>query len=573
MLKHFLSGAVPLCKCGCGKEVEWHSAGCKFRDYINGHNEGGFKGYVSNPEQIKYRNERIREAYENDRLSGGVIRKKISKSVREAFKDPTKIMNLRNGQLASWNDDRRMEASARFRKMWKNDRERLMRIIFTEEFGRKISESNMKRGISRDSNEETLFGNHLEKIFGRDDIHRSAWINHEEKRMCVDFYIRSKRAYVEWDGTYWHGLDRDEGFTNGQIHNVMNDAVKNQLATDLGKTYIRVPGYIDVESIVSYDTLIEKSHVVVEGGNIVKDMHDVVNKPTFIAAVEKLVFQENINEIAKCAFVDVCIDGLTATFENEKLIVDLKSLLIENDDEMDSEIRRDACVKKGYKYMLFFSDEWSEKNKICRSMVMNKLGKTQTVYARECDVVELNGSTAMAFFHENHLEGGVPASCYLALRHPEMGIVMVASARRPNKGHENEWELARLASKLRLIVVGGASRLVPRLVEIARQNGKSGLISYADRRLGDGSVYEKIGMIRERPQRYARMWYTDGQKRRHRLEYNDKRKNEQNLSEEDYASSNGLRKIFGCRNNVFRFNIDQNICRDECGVLIEDDKK
>lgn len=49
---------------------------------------------------------------------------------------------------------------------------------------------------------ERRFGDDLCKAFP--DVAAQVWINDK----CVDFYVPSIDTYVQFDGVYWHGLDR-----------------------------------------------------------------------------------------------------------------------------------------------------------------------------------------------------------------------------------------------------------------------------------------------------------------------------------------------------------------------------
>jgi hypothetical protein len=40
--------------------------------------------------------------------------------------------------------------------------------------------------------------------FGIDDVKRSSWV----ARHSIDFYVKSIDTYIEFDGIYWHGLNR-----------------------------------------------------------------------------------------------------------------------------------------------------------------------------------------------------------------------------------------------------------------------------------------------------------------------------------------------------------------------------
>ncbi len=55
------------------------------------------------------------------------------------------------------------------------------------------------------SKPEHLFGLYLKEWFGESDVLQQVYF---ERRWSVDFYVKSIDTYVQFDGVYWHGLDR-----------------------------------------------------------------------------------------------------------------------------------------------------------------------------------------------------------------------------------------------------------------------------------------------------------------------------------------------------------------------------
>ena len=45
----------------------------------------------------------------------------------------------------------------------------------------------------------------MKDFFGKNDIEHLVMINNRE----IDFYIKSIDTYIQFDGIYWHGLDRN----------------------------------------------------------------------------------------------------------------------------------------------------------------------------------------------------------------------------------------------------------------------------------------------------------------------------------------------------------------------------
>jgi len=62
-----------------------------------------------------------------------------------------------------------------------------------------------REGTLFQSKPENAFYELLCEKFGEDDVERQVVMN---KRWSIDFHIKSIDTYVQFDGVYWHGLDR-----------------------------------------------------------------------------------------------------------------------------------------------------------------------------------------------------------------------------------------------------------------------------------------------------------------------------------------------------------------------------
>ncbi len=71
---------------------------------------------------------------------------------------------------------------------------------------RKAHETKKLNGTYATSKAESLFYEQLIRIF--DVVKRQASIQHERGTWLIDFYLPDIDAYVQFDGVYWHGLDR-----------------------------------------------------------------------------------------------------------------------------------------------------------------------------------------------------------------------------------------------------------------------------------------------------------------------------------------------------------------------------
>ncbi len=207
-------------------------------------------------------------------------------------------------------------------------------------------------------------------------------------------------------------------------------------------------------------------------------------------------------------------------------------------------IKTKMCLEKGISLMHIFSDEWKYKKDICKSMIRNRLQlNLQKIFARKCRIVELSNEEFSSFLEDSHISGNVRSSIRLGLIYDNK-IVSVLGLRKPLQKKWNEYyEISRFASQLNTTVVGGLSKFLNYL-EKELQIKK--IMTYADRRFGEGKSYEKCGftLVGDTGIDY---WYTDCDIRidRNKLQSND------NQKEIDIALETGLLKIHGCGSNIY----------------------
>jgi len=140
--------------------------------------------------------------------------------------------------------------------------------------------------------------------------------------------------------------------------------------------------------------------------------------------------------------------------------------------------------------------EWLNpiKQNIWKSIIANKVGINDKIYARKCIIKEISSSEANNFIENNHLQGIRNASIKLGLFYNNE-LVQVMTLGVPMqlkyKG-ANHYELIRLCSKINTTVIGGASKL---LKYFERNYNPKLIISYANRRwaYSKSTVYNKLG--------------------------------------------------------------------------------
>lgn len=209
-----------------------------------------------------------------------------------------------------------------------------------------------------------------------------------------------------------------------------------------------------------------------------------------------------------------------------------------------------AAEKKSVKLLHIFSTEIDNKLDIVKNRLSSKLGISSKIYARECTVVEINSQVYKSYVNKHHIQGYAAASVRLALVHNNsIQAVMSFSKSRFNKNYE--WELIRYTSEN--TVVGGASKL---LSYFKRVYEPESIISYADLRWNNGTMYEKLGMHfshRTNPN----YWYVVNDKLHHRTAFQKhKLKNKLKVYDPDKTEwenmqNNNIYKIWDCGNSVY----------------------
>ena len=154
------------------------------------------------------------------------------------------------------------------------------------------------------------------------------------------------------------------------------------------------------------------------------------------------------------------------------------------------------CNEQGYHLLHIFEDEWINKTEIVKSIIKNQLGIIENkIFARKCNIVEVNSSESKRFLEENHIQGHVNSAIKLGLEfNGELVALMTFGSLRKSLGQSaksGDYELLRFCCKLNTIVIGGASRLFKHFVVL---NNPQNIISYANRRYFCGNIYKNLGM-------------------------------------------------------------------------------
>lgn len=150
------------------------------------------------------------------------------------------------------------------------------------------------------------------------------------------------------------------------------------------------------------------------------------------------------------------------------------------------------CNSKNIKLIHIFQDEYM----LHRTLVLSKLKHIlhesedlKKVYARKCNITEIEKTDAEFFLKTNHLQGFAKSTIYLGAYYAEKLISVMTFIKRG----DNTWELNRFASDINYNCIGFGGKLFMYFVKNYNPNK---VTSFADRRWTldiDDNIYTKIG--------------------------------------------------------------------------------
>jgi hypothetical protein len=210
------------------------------------------------------------------------------------------------------------------------------------------------------------------------------------------------------------------------------------------------------------------------------------------------------------------------------------------------------AAAKNVALLHIFSDDWRDREEICKSIISHKLGTTHSrIYARKCSVTTVKPKVARIFFDNTHISGFSPAKKYFGLMfNNELIACLSLRTPRHKKKYANTIEVCRFSTKLNTSVPGGLSRLLKYAKKYARDNNIEKIMTYVDRRIGTGGGYEACGfqLVGDTGVDY---WYTDGSIRYNRFLYRAKG----NMSEAEVAKLARVYKVYGCGSLIYEMSV------------------
>ena len=229
----------------------------------------------------------------------------------------------------------------------------------------------------------------------------------------------------------------------------------------------------------------------------------------------------------------------------------------QSEDKFRQLNKTEMCEKLGIHLIHIFENEWLFKTDIVKNRLANLFGcYEKTIYARNCEVKEINYHDASTFTSLYHIQSFVSAKINLGLFYNNE-LVAVMTFTNPRFSKKYEYELLRFCVKGRYHIIGAAGKL---LKCFERTYKPKSLISYADRKWtmnNSNSVYSSIGMYFDHISKPDYKYFNASRKLESRLKYQkhklkDLLKNfDPNKTEYENMRDNGYFRIFDCGNLVF----------------------
>ena len=213
--------------------------------------------------------------------------------------------------------------------------------------------------------------------------------------------------------------------------------------------------------------------------------------------------------------------------------------------------------EKGIKLVMIWEDDWQIKREICKSFILNKIGKTKNrIFARNCSIKEVSYMESKKFLDENHLQGDCKSSIRIGLffNNEIVSLMTFSKLRLPlqrfekDRNKKGHYELTRFCNRIDSGVIGGASKMIKYFIE---KNKPKQIETYSDNLISSGHLYEKIGFEYKHTSKPG-YWYVVNGIRQHRFNWRKqklvKMGHDKNKSEEEIMNELGYWRIYNAGN-------------------------
>ena len=268
----------------------------------------------------------------------------------------------------------------------------------------------------------------------------------------------------------------------------------------------------------------------------------------FVKSIYSDEIVENTKRIIPPKELDIYIPKM-------KLAIEYNGLYWHDENHVDRNYhltKTNMCNKKRIDLIHVFEDDWLYKKEIVKSMIASRLGVyKEKIFARKCQIKEIEKDQAKIFFDKNHLQGFAYGDLYLGLMFNDELIQCICINK---KGwHDGNVELTRMVTKLNTQVIGGFSKLMKHISDYIEYKS---ITSYVYKAWFNGKGYIESGfkIVKENNPSYS---YVVNGRRVHKSHFRkDKIKKmfergelkfyDSNKTEHEIMKENKIYRIYDC---------------------------
>ena len=232
--------------------------------------------------------------------------------------------------------------------------------------------------------------------------------------------------------------------------------------------------------------------------NASKPQHEIAE---FIRSIWSQGVRINDRSVLKKRELDILINDTNLAIEFNGIYWHSEKANMFDRDHLYSKMK--LANENNIQVINIFEDEWLLKSGIIKSIISAKLGITEKVFARKCEIKEIPKKLSDEFLNATHIQGSDNSSVRIGL-YFESELVSLMTFVRPRFDKNAEWEISRFSSRLNTTVVGGASKVFSYFIKTREPKS---IITYADLRFGKGDVYLKLGFDLVNENTGLNYWY------------------------------------------------------------------
>lgn len=143
----------------------------------------------------------------------------------------------------------------------------------------------------------------------------------------------------------------------------------------------------------------------------------------------------------------------------------------------------------GISLLHIFDYQWYQKQEIVKSVIRNKLGYSEKIYARKCDIRIVKSKDKNIFLENTHIQGKANSSINIGLYYNNE-LVCISTFGKSRYDKKYDFELIRFSTKLNTAVIGGFSKILKHFIKTYKPKN---ILTYCDRMLSHGNVYYTNG--------------------------------------------------------------------------------